>query len=145
MTFIKLCVIHLYLSAFPKRPSLAEIFKFLFFLKHPDTQSKKCAQQFLFSWLFEHRYFFLSRLVSILMCRACSGLYNCTVSHPNHHRLSCTMDLVKDLPTLCFKDRVENPVLKITDKVIPVTCLAITQSKYHSQIFPTKSALDSIG
>lgn len=29
-------------------------------------------------------------------------------SHPNRDRSSWTMDLVKDLPTLCFEDRVEN-------------------------------------
>lgn len=48
MIFIKLCVTHLFLSAFPKTLSGREMFNFLFFLKHPDSQSKNVGGNFCF-------------------------------------------------------------------------------------------------
>lgn len=74
--------------------------------------------------------------------RACSVLYNSTVSHPNHCGSSCTMDLVKNLPMSRFKTGWKVHILRMTDEVIPVTCLVISHSGWHSQTSPVKSAPD---
>lgn len=94
--------------SFPRNSSWERDVQLPFLLKHPDSQSKNVGGNF---WCLASgtRSSFNSPLVSILPGRGCLGLDNPTVSHPNGYGHRILRTLLKHLPTLCFKDRVENP------------------------------------
>lgn len=94
---------------------------------------------------FGTRSFFHCWLVSLLMCRACLGLYNplCHILIRMDHRALWT--LLKIYQLYASRTGWKVHILKITDKVIPVTCSVITQSGCHPQISPIKPALDFTG
>lgn len=67
------------------------------------------------------------------MCRACSGLYNPSVSHPNQYRSLCTVDFVKDWPLYALRTGWKIHILKIIDKVIPITWVPFTN--FHNWVY----------
>ena len=71
------------------------------------ARAKMVTWQFPSLWLLVHTIFSLLAAFH-LNVQGLLGTLQPPRSHPNHDRLSWTMDLVKDLPTLCFEDRVEN-------------------------------------
>ena len=104
----------------------------------------KTTWQFLLSWLLEHVLF--SLLASFTFkCRACLGLYNplCHILIRIDHCVLWT--LLKIYQLYASRTGWKIHILKLTDKVIPVTCSVITQSGFHPQISPIKSALDFTG
>lgn len=108
------------------------------------ARAKMVTWQFPSLWLLVHTIFSLLAGFHPNM-QGLLGTLQPPGSHPNRERLSRTMDLVKDLPTLCFEDRVENPYSEKELIKFSPSRLVITQSGCHSQISPINLPLVSRG
>ena len=71
------------------------------------ARAKMVTWQFPSLWPLVHTIFSLLAVFH-LNVQGSLGTLQPPRSHPNHDRSLWTMDLVKDLPALCFEDRVEN-------------------------------------